>query len=139
MFNLSPVYSARKLSNHKLSINHKISPDTNLHKTSFFGCKKLCALHLESKYYAQNKSLLHSSLSTFECAVIPSELMNRGWKYPLKSLGRGEGTPWKERKLGALLKQNWIFKEFITREFHCTEYHPVPVPLYWKSTIVMFH
>ena len=25
--------SARKSSNHKLSINHKISPDTNLHKT----------------------------------------------------------------------------------------------------------
>ena len=32
MFNLSPIYSARKSSNHKLSINHKISPDTNLHK-----------------------------------------------------------------------------------------------------------
>ena len=33
MFNLSPIYSARKSSNYKLSINHKISPDTNLHKT----------------------------------------------------------------------------------------------------------
>ena len=33
MFNLSPVYSARKSSNHKLSINHKISHNTNLHKT----------------------------------------------------------------------------------------------------------
>ena len=33
MFNLSPIYSARKSSNHKLSINHKISHDTNLHKT----------------------------------------------------------------------------------------------------------
>ena len=32
MFNLSPIYSARKSSNHKLSISHKISPDTNLHK-----------------------------------------------------------------------------------------------------------
>ena len=32
MFNLSPIYSARKSSNHKLSINHKISHDTNLHK-----------------------------------------------------------------------------------------------------------
>ena len=32
MFNLSPIYSARKSSNHKLSTNHKISPDTNLHK-----------------------------------------------------------------------------------------------------------
>ena len=32
MFNQSPIYSARKSSNHKLSINHKISPDTNLHK-----------------------------------------------------------------------------------------------------------
>ena len=29
MFNLSPIYSARKSSNHKLSINHKISSDTN--------------------------------------------------------------------------------------------------------------
>ena len=33
MFNLSPIYSARKSSNHKLSINHKTSHDTNLHKT----------------------------------------------------------------------------------------------------------
>ena len=33
MFNLSPIYSARRSSNHKLSINHKISHDTNLHKT----------------------------------------------------------------------------------------------------------
>ena len=33
MFNLSSIYSARKSSNHKLSINHKISHDTNLHKT----------------------------------------------------------------------------------------------------------
>ena len=32
MFNLSPIYFARKSSNLKLSINHKISPDTNLHK-----------------------------------------------------------------------------------------------------------
>ena len=28
-----PIYSARKSSNLKLSINHKISHDTNLHKT----------------------------------------------------------------------------------------------------------
>ena len=33
MFNLAPIYSACKSSNHKLSINHKISHDTNLHKT----------------------------------------------------------------------------------------------------------
>ena len=33
MFYLSPIYSACKSSNHKLSINHKISPDTNLHVT----------------------------------------------------------------------------------------------------------
>ena len=33
MFNLSPIYSACKSSNHILSKNHKISPDTNLHKT----------------------------------------------------------------------------------------------------------
>ena len=33
MFNLSPIYSVRKSSNHKLSINHRISPDKNLHKT----------------------------------------------------------------------------------------------------------
>ena len=33
MSNLSPIHSARKSSNHKLSINHKISHDTNLHKT----------------------------------------------------------------------------------------------------------
>ena len=31
MFNLSAVHSARKSSNHELSINHKISPDTNSH------------------------------------------------------------------------------------------------------------
>ena len=33
MFNLSPIYSACKSSNHKLSKNHKISPDTGLQKT----------------------------------------------------------------------------------------------------------
>ena len=33
MFSLSSIYSARKSSNHKLSINHRISPDTKLHKT----------------------------------------------------------------------------------------------------------
>ena len=33
MFNPSPIYSARKSSNNKLSINHKISPHTNLHET----------------------------------------------------------------------------------------------------------
>ena len=33
MFNLSPIYSAHKSSSHKLSQNHKISPDTNLHTT----------------------------------------------------------------------------------------------------------
>ena len=33
MFNLASIYSARKSSNHKLSINHKISHDTYLHKT----------------------------------------------------------------------------------------------------------
>ena len=33
MFHLSPIYAARKSSNHKLSKNHEISPDTNLHKT----------------------------------------------------------------------------------------------------------
>ena len=33
MFNLSPIYSACKSSNHNLFKNHKISPDTNQHKT----------------------------------------------------------------------------------------------------------
>ena len=33
MFNLSPIYSACKSSNHKPSKNHKISPHINLHKT----------------------------------------------------------------------------------------------------------
>ena len=35
MFNLAPIYSARKSSNHKLSINHKISHDTNLQETKY--------------------------------------------------------------------------------------------------------
>ena len=33
MFNMAPIHSARMSSNHKLSINNKISHDTNLHKT----------------------------------------------------------------------------------------------------------
>ena len=33
MFNPSSIYSARKSSNNKLSKNHKIGPDTKLHKT----------------------------------------------------------------------------------------------------------
>ena len=36
MFNLSPIYSARKSSNRKLSINHKISHDTNLYKNKTY-------------------------------------------------------------------------------------------------------
>ena len=32
-FNLSAIHSARKSSNHKSTQNHKINPDTNLHKT----------------------------------------------------------------------------------------------------------
>ena len=32
MFNLYPIYAACKSSNHKLSKNHKIGPDTNPHK-----------------------------------------------------------------------------------------------------------
>ena len=32
-FNLSPIYSAHESSNHKFSKSHKISPNTNLHKT----------------------------------------------------------------------------------------------------------
>ena len=35
-------------------------------------------------------------------ALIPSELTNRGWKYPLKSQEGGEDTPSKDTKLGAL-------------------------------------
>ena len=35
MFNLSPIYFACKSSNHELSKNHKISPDTKLHKTKY--------------------------------------------------------------------------------------------------------
>ena len=33
LFNLSPIHFACKSSNHKLSINRKASPDTNLHET----------------------------------------------------------------------------------------------------------
>ena len=32
MFSLSAIYSERKSANHKLSRNHKISPDTNAHE-----------------------------------------------------------------------------------------------------------
>ena len=32
-FNLSPIYSSHKSSNHKFPKTHKICPDTNLHKT----------------------------------------------------------------------------------------------------------
>ena len=37
-----------------------------------------------------------------EHRVIPSKLMKRGWKYPLKHQEGGEGTPLKDSKLGAL-------------------------------------
>ena len=36
MSNPSPIYSTHKSSNHKLSINHKISHDTNLHKNKTY-------------------------------------------------------------------------------------------------------
>ena len=38
-----------------------------------------------------------------ERRVMPSKLMKRGWKYPLKHQEGGEGTPSKDSKLGALL------------------------------------
>ena len=37
-----------------------------------------------------------------EHSVIPSTLMKKGWKYPLKHQEGGEGTPLKYSKLGAL-------------------------------------
>ena len=37
-----------------------------------------------------------------EHRVIPSKLMKRGWKYPLKHQEGGEGTPLKDNKLGAV-------------------------------------
>ena len=37
-----------------------------------------------------------------EHIVIPSNLMKRGWKYPLKHQDGGEGTPLKDSYLGAL-------------------------------------
>ena len=37
-----------------------------------------------------------------EHRVIPSKLMKRGWKYPLKHQEGGEGTPLKHSQLGAL-------------------------------------
>ena len=39
---------------------------------------------------------------SLEHRVIPSKLMKRGWKYPLKHQGGDEGTPLKDSKLGAL-------------------------------------
>ena len=37
-----------------------------------------------------------------EHRVTPSKLMKRGWKYPLEYQEGGEGTPFKDSKLGAL-------------------------------------
>ena len=37
-----------------------------------------------------------------ELRVMPSKLVNRGWKYPVKNEGGGRGSPLKERKWGAL-------------------------------------
>ena len=58
MFNLSAIYSARKSPNHKLSINHKINPDTNLHKT-----KHTCT-HIKHKmsqfFFYRSPSPIHS-------------------------------------------------------------------------------
>ena len=38
-----------------------------------------------------------------EHRVMPSKLMKRGWKYPLKHQKGGEGTPLKDSTLGALM------------------------------------
>ena len=48
-----------------------------------------------------------------ERRVIPSKLMKRGWKYPLKHQEGGEGTPLKDTKLGALAHHfcgKWLSK-----------------------------
>ena len=49
MFSLSPIYSARKSLNHRLSISRKINPDTNLHKTKH--------TQTSSPKFSKNKSL----------------------------------------------------------------------------------
>ena len=59
------------------------------------------------KYHIQNKILsLHHGLwraGSSEHRVIPSMLMKRGWKYPLKHKEGGEGTPLEDSQLEALM------------------------------------
>ena len=79
MFNLSPIYSARKSSNPKISIKHKISPDTiyikqNIHKhrTQNFRRKK------EGKKKQNNIMILAKIIQnrTIDMTVIEIRLFN---------------------------------------------------------------
>ena len=68
----------------------------------FISCEKLCALHSKSKYYTQDFLTLESCerLAVLNWhGVIPSKLMNRGWKYPLKYGGGVKVSSWK--------RENW--------------------------------
>ena len=82
-------------------------------KLLLFSVARRCVhYNLESKYYTPLKIRLCYTqglwkFSIFEHAVIPSKLINRGWKYPLQNLGRGERTPLKKTRLGALQRWNW--------------------------------
>ena len=76
-------------------------------------CEKPCALHFTVKIeILHSKSDFESSLMACERlaalnSVIPSKLMKRGWKYPLKHQEVGQGTPLKDSKLGALINE-WV-------------------------------
>ena len=62
-------------------------------------------LDSDSKYHSQNRIFFYAKVfwraSSADHGVIPSMLMKRGWKCPLKSVEGGEQFPLKEWKLGA--------------------------------------
>ena len=67
MFSLSPIHSARRPSNHKLSKNHKISPEQNLHKTKTYIKKTYkCTQYCNTTCISEAKPILtlHSRVPT---------------------------------------------------------------------------
>ena len=93
MFSLSSIYSARKSSNHKLSINHKISHDTNLHKakhtqtsdTKFSKNKSLRCLTPVEKAHKARTRLYRGPLRRFIDTRFKKKSIKKEWTEAIKS------------------------------------------------------
>ena len=118
MFSLSPIYSARKSSNHKLFINHKISPVTNLHKTKL--------TQTSNTKFSKNKSLRYHPC--FKKAHKDRTRWYRRPLHPLKQIVKRSTLKQLNNSLKTL-HTNITFTHFIfckTHQSHARNQKPLP-------------